>query len=954
MEAFTGRAGELEMLRGLASGVADGVGGVVLVSGEQGVGKSALLAEGLAQVRQAGWQIAWGQGEELASRFPLALMTECLGADACLALQGADGGSGTMLRGDPVLVGVERLLALVDQMCADGPLVVVAEDLQWADEASLLVWERLARAAQQLPLLVAGSCRPAADGPDVAGLARRVKLLGGVVAELQPLPADDVAALAAGLLGGWPGPRLVRVLARAGGNPLYVRELVDALARDGLVAVAGQTAELAADADPLHVPVSLTAAIGERLAGLPARTAKVLQWAAVLGAEFSVTDLAVAAGVPPSDLTAALSAAAEGGVLVPAGPRLGFRHGLIRQVLYEGLPTAVSEALHRQAAQALAGAGAAAERVAAQLAAAPAETEEWAREWLVQALPALTYRAPQVTANLLRRVLAQLPPADPRLEVLQAALVTATRLLMADEELERVARPLLARTADADRAAEVAWQLGYTLLRTGRAAEAVTVAEQALDHPGIKPAWSARLRAQLAMDYAGTGQWDMVTPTAEAALAGAERAGDRVAAGYALNMLAHMATNRRDVPAVLGYIERALAAIGDAPQTTDLRLLLLGNRLSCLADLDRTAEADSVIGEALGLAERAGTAQVGWICAAAACHFFATGRWDDALTVLETADGIPGASYMPILLYGLPALVAGHRDDRQTAARHLAAVSDEDFASTTARVFGQLLLRARALAAEQAGGPGESVQVLALCLDPDVAGDIQERYVLLPQLARAARAAGDSATAAAAAKAAAEEAGRGQLPVHAAAARWCQGLAGGDPEPVLAAAAYYESAGRPVDRAQSLEDAALLLAERGRLAEARRAFITSAELYLRLGAAWDLRRTEARLYAYGIRRGRSRRRARPQQGWEALTPTEAKVARLVADGRSNPEIGAAMFLSRSTVQTHVSHILAKLGAKSRTEIVRQALEHGDAGAASVAVSPSGAGELDQPSAAPLI
>jgi DNA-binding CsgD family transcriptional regulator len=68
-------------------------------------------------------------------------------------------------------------------------------------------------------------------------------------------------------------------------------------------------------------------------------------------------------------------------------------------------------------------------------------------------------------------------------------------------------------------------------------------------------------------------------------------------------------------------------------------------------------------------------------------------------------------------------------------------------------------------------------------------------------------------------------------------------------------------------------------------------------------------------------------RVRPVTGWVALTPTEARVASLVAEGRSNPDIAAELFLSRNTVQTHVSHILAKLEARSRTEIVRAALAH---------------------------
>jgi DNA-binding CsgD family transcriptional regulator len=231
------------------------------------------------------------------------------------------------------------------------------------------------------------------------------------------------------------------------------------------------------------------------------------------------------------------------------------------------------------------------------------------------------------------------------------------------------------------------------------------------------------------------------------------------------------------------------------------------------------------------------------------------------------------------------------------------------------------------LAAEQAGRPEEALAVLARCLDPGVAEDMPDRYVLLPSLTRLALAAGDAATAAAASQAAAAEADREPLPVRTAAAGHCQGLVDGDPVLVLAAADYYQSAGRPPERAQALEDAAVLLAARGDLPAARRAFADAAGLYHGLGAQWDVRRAATRLRGYGIRVGGRGQQARPTHGWEALTPTEAKIAYLVARGQSNPDIAAELWLSRNTVQNHISHILAKLGARSRAEIVGEALNH---------------------------
>ena len=155
----------------------------------------------------------------------------------------------------------------------------------------------------------------------------------------------------------------------------------------------------------------------------------------------------------------------------------------------------------------------------------------------------------------------------------------------------------------------------------------------------------------------------------------------------------------------------------------------------------------------------------------------------------------------------------------------------------------------------------------------------------------------------------------------------CRGLVTGDPVPVLSAAEYFRRTGRPWYRAEALEDAAVLEAERGDLPVAEGHLAEAVGIYTTLGAAWDIERASARLQGYDVRVARGAFRARPSSGWEALTPTEVKVAYLVADGRSNPDVAAALFLSRNTVQTHVSHILAKLGARSRAEIIREAVQH---------------------------
>ena len=201
------------------------------------------------------------------------------------------------------------------------------------------------------------------------------------------------------------------------------------------------------------------------------------------------------------------------------------------------------------------------------------------------------------------------------------------------------------------------------------------------------------------------------------------------------------------------------------------------------------------------------------------------------------------------------------------------------------------------------------------------------RYVLLPALARAALALADEAMLAAAAAAAQQEAEGAALRVQSAVADHCRGLMTGDPAPVLAAADYFGAAGSVLDRGAGAGGRRGAGGPAGSICRGPAGAGGGGAAISVLGAGWDIQRAGARLRPFGIRPGRPAHSERPVSGWEALTPTEVKVAYLVADGRSNPDIAAELFLSRNTVQTHVSHILAKLGARSRVEIAAEALKH---------------------------
>jgi DNA-binding CsgD family transcriptional regulator len=209
-------------------------------------------------------------------------------------------------------------------------------------------------------------------------------------------------------------------------------------------------------------------------------------------------------------------------------------------------------------------------------------------------------------------------------------------------------------------------------------------------------------------------------------------------------------------------------------------------------------------------------------------------------------------------------------------------------------------------------------------------GEMTLIHQWLPDLVRLAIAGGDRRMVQAAAQACQAEAAAETQPARAAAASLrCRGLLRSDTGPLRDAVAHYRSAGPAVELPATLEDLAAMLAKRGRQDEAKAALNEAVSLYEDLDARWDIRRADSWLRVYGIRRGvRGRRGPRAASGWEALTPTELKIAALVGRGDSTSEIARGMFLSRRTVQTYISHIVAKLGVKGRVDIVREALRQG--------------------------
>lgn len=930
-ELLVGRDGELSRLVGWVRDVAAGRGRAVLVDGEPGIGKSALVRVGCTAADEVGCQVYWGAGDELGQALPLLPLLDALritpstrdsrrGAISDLLHGGAVAGKGA----DLAAAAAEQLLALVDELCQDGPAVLVVDDLQWADRTTVAVWSRLARSVRQLPLLLVGVMRPVPRRDDLRSLFRIVgpaeRLRLGRLAE--PAVLELVTALA----GGKPGDELHRLADGAAGNPLYLTELLDALTRSACLDVddAG-VAELTGGA----TPDSLPEAIADRLGFLPEQTRAVLRAAALLGVGFPVGDLVTVTGSSLAELLPALDEARAAGVLVAADDDLAFRHPLISKALYDEMPTAVRIAWHQAAARALAEAGAPVERVARQLLPMVSTTDSrepvpgWAVPWLLDVAAPLIGQAPVVAVALLRRAVRDAPPGDATTDALTCRLADAHYRVGNVAQAERIASQALEHVGDPDLLVDLHTTAAQCRGMTGRSAESLAALEDAVNRPGLRARHRARLLVLMARTHRDLGEVDTASRVATAALAEAGQVEDRWATGWALHVLSLVAMMRGEWSAALPLFERAMAKAQGDPTLNDLGLLLRINQSVTFGALDRYTEALAAATRARELADRTGSV-VRLIQAQSALGqlLLGTGRWDDALAEVDV---VPDDRKDPSVVccdHGVAAIIHFHRGEAAAAHRHL------DISAPYSERIGdrvvESLTRARSLAFEHAGAPERALAALT-----DVLTGEDEGEDLLGDAARLAVATGDPGTAAEIEARVSAIAAGSTVPHRRALLWYCHGLIELDAATLLRAADGFRDAGRPLSRAKALEAAAVAFAEarvedRG---SARAAFTHALDLYTGLGAHWDVARLRARFRAFGIRRGPTVKHRQTTHGWDSLTPTEGKIAALVVEGLSNPQIAARLYLSPRTVGTHVSHILTKLDVHSRIDIARVAARH---------------------------
>jgi DNA-binding CsgD family transcriptional regulator len=970
---FVGRERELSFLVERLEAAKQGNGGVVLVSGEPGVGKTRLLLEFALSAEARGWTVLSGRAYDSEGMPPYLPFVEALKE----VVNSADEDPPSLLAGFPELTTLRearerptalralailnpdgeryRLFETVSDLIlrlaeTDGApgLVLLLDDLHWADRSTLLLLIHLARRLPMAPVMVVGSYRTAEAQPGsplfeaLADFSR--ERLDQRIA-LDGFDLTDTAVLVRGLRSDASSAAIEALYKQTAGNPFFLEEIVRHLEAEGQDLSRGDVKTEAA-----IVPEGVRQVIGKRLVRLPVIANQLLQAGAVIGDGFGEEIARATSGLDRNALTEAFEEALAAGMIREEDELYRFSHPLVQRTVYDGLSLARRQMLHQRVAEAI-------ERL--QAANLQIHLSELANHYA---------KAGGANENLRKVVSYSELAAGPAMAVF--AYAEAVRHIEQALRAQEVLDP-----DDRAKRCDLLLTLGETLIEAGEARrveeeiaeEAFNLAIALEDEARTSKACETGLHAggtMRAVRQAGTPlgrRWleraDRWVPSAKPgriwvdqflamSLAQSGRPGD----AFRLRLRAWETARRLDLPAVMYAVGRGLVNLPIAPRLEETRWQVTQELLAidrsqirdpellyflstagyaCLARGDR-AQAEQLWQEAAELADSLRLPSTGESLPTEGIRLFLDGR---LAAVLQTAqDYVAGAHEGGNLPQRLgfaanvsfwPRLYSGQYKEALTAYEQHDAVAGRTVASDFPRVLALALSgstqAAEALLASLIGsddGPERRIDFspgVIEMLGAAVSLRDEERIrTLLPLMSPAA----------------------GLLSLNGALRLACPGRHLGDAAALLSepelARSYYHRALELCEKVHFRPEIALIR-------------LNLAELLLK---HYPSERSEAfehidfaipEFKAMGMQpsleralrlRGRRREVERKTPSYpDGLSEREVEVLRLVAQGRSNPQIADELVISLNTVQRHVSNILAKTGLANRTEAASYAHRH---------------------------
>jgi ATP/maltotriose-dependent transcriptional regulator MalT len=909
-----GRAAELNLIGELVAALAQGRGGTLVIEGPPGIGKSRLLTEVVALADKAGLRTLFGEAFEYQQAVPFfSLFMATLRADPPVG----DAGALRELGGSADLrYWVVRDLAdAIHAAAAQTPLVIMLEDIHWADNGTLLALRSLATASGVAVLWVL-TARTGAAGRAVQETLSVLQRAGATVMRAAAMSSEAVADMVCDMVRARADASLLKLADKAHGNPFLVSELVGGLGEEGRLNVSGGRAV----ADGEGLPRRLGAGMQQRLDRLSEDTSEVVRVAAVLPDRFSAGLLAAMLDRSPASLMSALEESVRADLFVEDGEQLRFRHDLLREATRQSLPQSLRRAMERQAASVMLSLGAAPAEVATQLARSAEPGDKEAVGALRQAAQSVGRSDASAAADLSKRALEVLPTQDPDHGSLVVETVQLLNAASRYDEAEQLAVGALSEASSPQEEAEIRLRIA-TLAKHG-AHRRVDENRRALRLRDISDVTRARHLAWLSVNLALSGEAGQARTAANDAAAAAATTGDlesKIVSSFTIALLDY-----RD-----GQADRALdrlnkiCAQARASDAAAAHNLIGIHYTTLLAVFGRLDDAATQIADATDHARREGNtmALAIWAAIDGMVHLTA-GRLSAARAAVEalprpqrTGMTEPDAIRMLTL-----AEVAVHTDDRNLLDQMVNDAHEAYSASSTAA--GRSAAHVLALAAWQRGDIHDAMRWLGgdvTLFAPPLTPQFLDRLILGGRVASAAGDAGLRARVLQAADLFERE--QPAVPLWAGVARYARGIIEHDAKALVAAASLLESSTRPLLYAAAAEDAGVELARIDRGDEAVVQLNAAFDTYVSYEALADARRVGRELRRFGVER-RIASRPRARTGWDSLTDSELRVVNLIARGASNPDVATQLHISIHTVKTHAHNAFAKLGITSREQLAK--------------------------------
>ncbi|MET8403615.1 AAA family ATPase [Streptomyces sp900116325] len=891
-----GREAEVEELQTLITSVArTGSGALTLIRGEPGIGKTTLLGEAVAAARAAGFSVGLGKADELHHIVPLSSLAACL-LHGDQPLLSSDGFLDLDRHHDQRIWLVERLAEAIEARAAEVPTLIALDDVQWADPLSRFALKRLPARLRTSPVLWMLTGRQGPDGPAEEIVAAATNELCTFSVQLGPLSGSAIDQLAGDTLGAMVDERVRGLLDGAGGNPFLAVEMLV-----GLRTV---------DESGESVPPGLVLGVRGRLSSLRSGTLRFLQMGAVLGRRFRFHDAAALCGRPPGSLIDALEEVVGAGLLDDEGDHLAFRHDLLRQAVYAGIPPSARKALHREAANQLISVGHRPIDAVSHILRGALHGDEEAVTLLRRAAEDALPVTPGLAADLMTRALELVPPAQPtRFSVGEQAIVYLTRAGRNREALSTGDR-LLASSPSLEAFSRLQAALGGTLWSMDLADELRRRAETALAVGGASPEIGARLTALHALALSRSHDLVAAREAGECALRAAIKIGDRQSHVLALSGLGEVALNAGELDLALGRFT-ALSAVDSA---------FLPEGIVAYQHLDDFESGERLL---LRAAEDADSPRQAMLLWAQAQQYLGLGRLDDADAGFVTMERLEDDVQVPVqqvnarVIRSRIALLRGSRD---TARQHLASARERlavkpNPGNTAAVRFLE------AVHAEADGDIGLAIRKIRQVQQEG----LFMRWRLLrtwvdSAIRMALRGADHKLAADLAAQADAHARRNPTVPTATGIAALAHGLVNGDLAMLEHSVELLEASPRPLVRAAAHVDLGQALLVAGRRPQAVEVLTQAHETFTESHAHAAAARVQSLLNGPGAGNRRAATPQRPLQGWGALTASELKVARLVAVGHTNRSVADLLTVSPHTVNTHLTSAFRKLSVNSRVQL----------------------------------